>query len=266
MRACAGIGFFLCVIGPIALADADPPKASEETSLDADKLPPGLFTGTIVSTPNDDRMLTINVAYQKVQLKPGQNLARTNQNLQRQYNRILQLQMELTQPPRRGHNSMSTLHQLQSARVHFQTQLARAEANMFEIVRATHKVDFQIEESVKVRIKDPPEPFDDKGNIKKYSREELAALKGKDKDLPGYESSLADLKAGQFVLVKLIAHQTHRPAPAPAAAEGKDKAAEAHKDKEASIEHKHQLHWIVILKDVDSLSSSTKSEKRKKNK
>ena len=194
------------------IADAAPPANPAKSSLDADQLSPGLFTGIVVSTPKADRKITINVSYQKIQLKAGQNLAQANQSLQRQYNRILQLQNQLMRPPSRGHNLANTMQQLQNALVQFQTQLARTQANLFEVVNATQKVDFQMEESVKVRIKDLPEPFDEKGNIKKYTREELAALKGKDKDLPGYESALDKLKAGQMVLVKLSPHKRPRPA------------------------------------------------------
>ncbi len=260
MRARVGIGLFVCIVILAASTNAAAPKAPQQAVLDADKLAPGVFTGTVVSVPTDsDRMFTINVAYKKLQLKPGQNLARANQGLQRQYNRILQLQNQMMRPPSRHHNPMQAMQQLQNAMIQFEIQLARAEANMFQVINATQKVDFQVEENVKVRTKELPELFDEKGNIKKYSPAELAALKGKDKYLPGYESALESLKPGQIVQVKLSPHKKPR-----LSSSGKDNGKEA--EKETSHEHKLQVGLIVILKDTDSLSSSTTPAKSKNQK
>jgi len=223
-----------------------------------------------MSIPNADRMLTVNVTYQKLQLKPGQNLARSNPGLQLQYNRILQLQNQMNRPPSSGHNPMQAMQQLQNAMNQFQVQLARTDANMFQVVKATQKVDFQVAENVKVRRKALPEQFDEKGKIKKYSAEELAALKGKDKYLPGYESSLESLKPGQIVQVKLSTTKKPRSATASSSSNRagskeatKEQHASADKDKDASTEHKNQVGLIVILKDNDSEPSSTNPAKNK---
>jgi len=270
LRGWAVIGMIMCVVSLAAATNAARPDSPAQSTLDADKLPPGWFTGTVVSVPNTDRMCTLNVAYQKLQLKPGQNLARANQGLQLQYNRILRLQNQLMRPPSRGQNPMQTMQQLQNAMMQFQIQLARTEANMFQVVNAAQKVDFQVEENVKVRIKTLPEPFDEKGNIKKYSGEELAALKGKDKYLPGYESSIENLKPGQIVQVKLSQHKK----PRQTSTSGKDDAKETKKEKhaagekrkDASTEHKNQVGLIVILKDNDAEPSATTPVKSRNNK
>ena len=288
MRSCFGIGFLSLIVGSIASIDAAPPKKPPQATMDADKLSPGVFGGTVVSIPDPDRMFTVNVSYQKLQLKPGQNLNRANQGLQRQYNHIVQLQNQMMRPPRRGHNPMQIMQQLQNAMNQFQIQQAQAQANMFQVVNATQKVDFQVAENVKVRVKDLPEQFDDKGNIKKYTKDELAELKGKDKNLPGYESSIDALKPGQMVQVKLVVHKKPRPATSSSSssaskdkdadkeiATDKDKPKEPAKDKpkepakdkeEASVEHKLQVVTIVIVKDSDSTQASTNPAKNKKKK
>jgi hypothetical protein len=236
----------LCLLGiSYSSLEAAPPKTPP---LDADKLAPGVFTGTLVSTPDADRLFTLNVTYQKLQLKPGQNLGRTNGNLQRQYNRIVQLQNQMMNPGRR-HNPVAVMQQLQNALAQFQIQMAQAEANLFQVVTATQKVDFHAEENVKVRTKELPEQIDDKGETKKYTKEELSQLKGKDKNLPGYESSLDALKIGQPVQVTLGVHK--KPRPTSSADKDKDK------DKDTSNEHKMQVKMIVILKDGDTPPSST---------
>lgn len=269
MRKRVGFGLLVCVVSLAASLRAAPPKGPAQASLDSDKLAPGVFAGTLVSTPNPDRMFTVNVAYQKLQLKPGQNLASANQGLQRQYNRIVQLQNQMMRPPSRHNNPMQTMQQLQNAMVQFQIQLARAEANMFQVINSTQKVDFQVDENVKVRMKDLPDQFDEKGNIKKYSGAELTALKGKDRNLPGYESAIESLQPGQIVQVRLSPHKKPRPA---AASSSKDDAKEAEKDKhtvadkELSHEHKLQVGLIMILKDGDALPTSTTPSKSKNQK
>lgn len=286
MRSCFGIGFLLLIVGSIASTNAAPPKkpAPSQASMDADQLKPGVFTGTVMSVPDPERMFTVNVTYRKLQLKPGQNMNKANQNLQRQYNHITQLQNQL-QHPRRGHNPMQTMQQLQNAMAQFQIQQAQAQANMFQVVNATQKVDFQVAETVKVRVKDLPEQFDDKGNIRKYTKEELTELKGKDKNLPGYESSIDAIKPGQILQVALVVHKKPRPSTSSSLTTSKDKGAEkeiatdapkdAPKDKpkepvkdkeEAAVEHKLQVVTILIVKDTDSSQASTNPGKNKKKK
>jgi hypothetical protein len=296
MRIVVGSAVLLLALTVAASTGAAPPKKAPppQASLDADKLAPGVFNGTIVSPPNADRIFTVNVAYKKIQLKPGTNLGRINQGLQRQYNRIIQLQNQMQnqmmQPVYRGRrgrggpNPMQTMQQLQNAVAQFERSLAQAEANLFQVVNATQKVDFQAEENVKVRVMELPEQFDDKGNIRKYTREELAELKGKDKRLPGYESSIDSLRVGQVVSVRLGVHK--KPKPKPSLSTGtakdsdkdkdadkdkpkekeKDKPKEPVKDDDASVQHKHQVQLIVIVKESASSGSSGNQGKGKKRK
>jgi hypothetical protein len=293
MRSCFGIGFLLSILGVVAATNAAPPKAPPaQASLDADKLAPGAFAGTVVSIPNSERVITVEVVYQKIQLKPGQNLGRANQNLQREYNHIMQLQAQMMRPPSRGsrghpgHNPMQTMQQLQNAMVQFQNNVARTQANMFQVINAKQKVDFQMEENVKVRMLQLPEQFDDKGNIKQYTREEKDELKGKDKKLPGYESSIDSLKPGQIVQVVLAVHKKPRPTPPSSSTADKTKDSEkdkvkeiatdkpkdnvkdtpkeVEKDKDMTVQHRLQVRTIVIVKDSDSSASPSNPSKKKR--
>jgi hypothetical protein len=58
-------------------------------------------------------------------------------------------------------------------------------------------------DDVKVRTKNPPVAYDDKGNKKKYTPKELKELKG-DSKLPGYSAEFSDLKQNQIVEVSLV--------------------------------------------------------------
>jgi hypothetical protein len=63
----------------------------------------------------------------------------------------------------------------------------------------------------KVRTISPPEEFDDKGNIKKHTKEELLPLKGdtpEEKKLPGYKSDISEVQVGDLVRVALSVHRT----------------------------------------------------------
>jgi hypothetical protein len=126
----------------------------------------------------------------------------------------------------------------------------------------TQEVNFQADANVKVRIKNLPEQFDEKGNIKKYTREELSALKGKDKELIGYESSVESLQPGQVVLVSLRSHKKPHSATVATSVSKKDKADD--KGADSSTEHKMQVTMIVILKDGDALPTAIAPSKQKK--
>jgi hypothetical protein len=58
-------------------------------------------------------------------------------------------------------------------------------------------------DDVKIRTKNPPVAYDDKGNKKKYTAKELKELKG-DSKLPGYTAEFNDLKQNQVVEVSLV--------------------------------------------------------------
>ena len=62
----------------------------------------------------------------------------------------------------------------------------------------TKIVDLRAADNVKVRTMNPPFEYDDKGNVKRWTAKDLAALKGKSK-LPGYPSEIDQLKVGQSV-------------------------------------------------------------------
>src|SRR5207248_7522542 len=59
-----------------------------------------------------------------------------------------------------------------------------------QVVRKTHDVEITAAPNIKVRIKNPPARFDQKGQLLKYSDDELKELKGdspEEKKLPGYK-------------------------------------------------------------------------------
>jgi len=71
-------------------------------------------------------------------------------------------------------------------------------------------------DDVKVRTKNPPVAYDDKGNKKKYTPKELKELKG-DSKLPGYTAGFEDLKTNQIVEITLVRKKSDKNAKQPLA-------------------------------------------------
>jgi hypothetical protein len=278
----------------MASTDAAPPQGNPAPSppkVDADALPAGQFAGTLVSPPNDERMFTLTITYPQVRQKPGARMPNLQtaqgQNILRQYQQLLNLQQQrgqsnapqqallntmqmqqlgtqLQMSQQRAMQPMTRVQQQQAQReLRLVQQDIKAIQNLFQVVPMKRDVDFQAADNVKVRLKNPPEQFDDKGNIKKYTSAELAALKGKDKSLIGYESSVEGLKPGQTVLVTLRAAKKLKSTTAPTPATKKDKEAEK-KETDSATDHKMQATMIVIVQDSDAATDSTAPAKKKK--
>jgi hypothetical protein len=288
------IGLFLGALWvlPAEAAQPNPKRAAPApAAVDGDKLPVGQFAGTLVSLPNSDRMFTLKITYPEVRLKPGAKMP----NLRSAHARNMhQLYQQMSRSPRlpqsRGyhHHAVNNMMRMQQMFAQNERRMAQAMAraeqqelrllqqeikaiqNMYQVVQVARNVDFQVEENLKVRIKDLPEQFDDKGNIKRYTAQERAELKGKDKNLMGYESSPDALKIGQVVLVALRVHKKPKPALSLGTAsipdKDKDKDAEKgiDKDSDAALQHKMQVRLIVILKDSDTLPNTTTPSSKKK--
>lgn len=281
LRNCSGIATLLLLVGQSV--SAAPPKgnAASVPNVDADTLRPGHFIGTIVSAPNSDRMFTLRITYPEIRLKQGANMPnlnhaharfvynqyRTMWNLQRQEVRLEHHRVRNMMQMQRMYMQMqwreqTTVARMQQQELRLLQQELRAIQNMYQVVSVSRDVDFQSDAKVKVRLKNLPEQFDEKGRAKKYTNAERAALKGKDKDLIGYESSEEALRPGQVVMTTLLRHTKSHSSTLTTPAFKKQKAADQEED--ASIEHKMQVSMIVILKDGDSPPPANSAKKKKK--
>jgi hypothetical protein len=83
---------------------------------------------------------------------------------------------------------------LSQARTPLQYQQIMAQANIY----SAKPVDVRAAEGCKVRTMFPPVQYDDAGNLKKWSKKELAELK-KNSKLPGFPADFDVLKTGQWV-------------------------------------------------------------------
>lgn len=230
----------------------------------------GEFTGTLKSAPGSDRNFVLTVETKKLVNagKGGAPKAGGNNN---GLNRIVQLQNTIVRdqqqmltartPQQRQQYQQRLLRdqqQLQQAILQLQTGGAKAgngglpPGYKFDVVK--QDVEFQAAEAVKVRTMLLPESFDDKGNKKTYSKEQLAELKGKDKAAPGYESSLEKLESGSKVRVVL------GPAPPPAKKEAKEDK-DADKD-DVPADKRMQAKLIVVLEEAPPTKGKAPPKKK----
>jgi hypothetical protein len=254
-------GFLAGLVSILAGAQTLAAAAKPGTPVDAGRLPAGQFAGTLLSLPDADRVFTVKVHYQEVVPNPNYNFS-TELQLQRQYLHILNLQMQLNNPGNR--NPVNTLYHLQLDVAHFQQQLVHAQLNSVRVVHRTQEVDFQAAENMKVRTRSPGQGYDDKGNIKKYTPAELKVLKGKNPNLPGYESDVEALKTGMPVLVTLAPHHA-QPPPAPAAVDKDKGSAQKPAPKDKAPQKKMQVQMVLILDDTAADAPAPKGANKKKN-
>jgi len=240
---------------------ADEP-AKKADAIDSGKFNAGEFVGLLETTPGSDRMF--NLAFEQEKLvATGKGGAKATAS-----NRLTQLQQRVQQArakllaassPKEAQKAMQEIVKAQGDYQNAVGQALAAAAGGankppagFKVDKVKSFVEFQASETVKVRTMVLPEEFDEKGNPKKYGKEELAKLKGKDRNLPGYESSLEKLEPGQKLRVILAAR---RPV-----AKAEDN--EAPEDK-VRADKKMQVKTIIILEESKGMPEKGKEKKKK---
>jgi hypothetical protein len=261
-----GAGFFLALLLALpAFAD------DKKTPVDSDKLTPGDFTGKLKATPGSDRSFTLTVEYQHLELKNANQLPKSNaalRNLTKDAQKVSRLQQQVANA-KKPQDQVKRLTELQNAVAQLQLQAARANIDiqqLFKVVTNKKNIDFHAAEDVKVRTLIEPVTFDEKGNVKRYSKEELKELKGKDSKLPGYESSFDQLQAGQILKVTLA--RAKEPAKSEKDKDSdkdddKDKDKDTDKDKAAdkNADKKSEVTLIIIKSDPTTSSDTSKPSK-----
>jgi hypothetical protein len=142
--------------------------------------------GRVVSTPSGNSIV-IQIPYQTVEANKNQNNNKPKNN-----NR-----------PRTGGGSVGNRNgQNQKQRIQAQIQQQKS----LHLVTHWNEVEIPVTEKTKFRTNQVLQAFDDKGNAKRYTSEELKALKGQGSDskLPGYEAKISEIEPGHLVRVSLV--------------------------------------------------------------
>jgi hypothetical protein len=154
----------------------------------------GDLAGTVQSVGTD--VLHVRVAYTVPTLNQ-RDLARAQGAINKNYGRALaHLRGGLLR-----HSSLRYMEGLQ-----YEANIGRillsAPYRVYRYRPVLKTLDFQTGDDIQVRSLHPPAAFDDKGNVRKYTAQELRELRGNGR-LPGYKADLQDLQPGQLVEVYL---------------------------------------------------------------
>jgi len=177
----------------------DNPKGGEPVDA-AKQLQPGDVSGVVVS--NDGKTLVLRMEFESLQPNgTGGKNNNNNQQLQRQYRELQQAEQQLARA-KNPQQAMQAYRKLMQEMQ--QTAAARQpkgnQQNPFKVVKSHVDYEIELDDSVVFRSTTVPTAFDDMGNIKKYTAEELKQLRG-DGKLAGYQSSAE--KAGKDAEVRV---------------------------------------------------------------
>jgi len=212
--------------------------------------------GSVDTSGSSGTIMTLEIPYQAPATAPEaarkQGYQAQLNSLQRQYQAALQIRNPVYRSQR--------LAQLAT-----RMQQVQALGNGAASTLAYKQFDMEGIDKLVIRRLNLPFEYDEKGYPKKYSKEDLDRLKGKDKTLPGYEAGLLDLQTSQTVQVYLA---KSKPAQKDAKAavdpeqtlpkkDGKDKQG----DRPADLP---QVRMIVILAEPPDSAANQNPPARKK--
>jgi hypothetical protein len=201
----------------------DPPK---------DKLVYGVhFTGKLTQmSPGGKKDFTVQVTRKVAELNQG--AVNRIQDLQRQYFQ----QQQTAATARNLQQRQQALNQM----ANIQGQMVQAQREMYNYKDVSKDYPLRGSENIKVRSYQPPLDYDEKGNVKKYTNEELKTLRGTE-GLPGYNAEWDALRPGQVVHVYMS-----KPAAPVKGAEKKGKKIDE-LDDEAAMQARPEVVMIMIL-------------------
>jgi hypothetical protein len=193
--------------GPDKKADAKkeigfPPPAGEKAAPEASPyVPLGTLAG-VVRSADSSGGLSLRVTVRVLEPNP-----QAQEKYLSQQRQLLERQRQIMTNPNPAQAQQQMQDFLRDAE-----RLMQSQKDLFRVKSVEKDVELDLAEDVKVRARQPAQQFDEKGNIKRYTPQELKELRG-DGKLPGYAAELSDLQPGQTVLVKVV---RRKPADAPA--------------------------------------------------
>lgn len=188
MRKLLLLSFVGCSLQASLAWAAGPPGA--RLNVQPRRITLGSLVGVLEGTPGTANDLKIQLTYRT--LEP-------NRPVQVQYLRLQRQMMVRQAAIMRARNPGERQRQLRRL-IRDARQLQRSRLNLFRIREVKKSITLPLADDVKVRYPRPPEAFDNKGRIKRYTPAELRELKGPG-NLPGFPSDRSILTSGQTVYV-----------------------------------------------------------------
>jgi hypothetical protein len=229
----------LALAVPAPAADKNQPQAVTEQDYNA-LAQSSPVIGKLKSISPTDKTFTLEIDTNLLQTKNG---VRNAVHTMEQQEHILRMEQDILQT-RNPVQRAQKVQRLNAELERLQVQAARG-TNAGQVVTQHKDFDLESTADAKVRRQDPPVQYDDKGNVKKYSQQELKGLKG-DPKLTGYAADWDGLQVGQMVKVSL--------SKAPDKADNKD-------NKDKKTDSKPQASLIVIIKDAPDADAAAGKKK-----
>ena len=184
-----GWSLLLVLATAATAAAADKPDPKDKPDPPAEKyIRIGAVPGVVQNTPGEDGLLKIKVTirYLEPNLQAQANLVREEQQLMARQAAAMRIRNPLQR-------------QQEFIRIYQSAQNLGRES-LFTLKEVQKDLEFETVDETKYRTAAPPIAFDDKGDPKKYTPDELKELKGPD-HLPGYTADGGALHSGQGVIV-----------------------------------------------------------------
>lgn len=191
----------------------------------------GVVVGKISNVYEEGRKINLSVSIPKMQVNQGAITALQN------------AQIQMAQA--RAQRNYQAMISAQQALIQAQRQ------PLYTTTYEQKTIELTASDSVVVRMARPKEDFDEKGRIKKYTKKELAEMRGKDPKMPGYKGEWSDLRTDQVVQVSLVRKKGTPARPViKAKKKGKGKAAvEDVDDLLGKDENAPQISMVYILRE-----------------
>lgn len=217
-------------------------------------------TGKLVFAELSAQSLSLRLDYQHVEANPNYKPNKSNNNVYQQMQRVMNDQAALART-KNAVQQQQKMRQLAQDMQRLQQQLAgtgKANPNSLPYKIVTDSKDFElpVDDKVVVRRQNLAFMYDDKGEVVKYSKEEIEKLRGKDKSKPGYEAKFEDLTAGQTVKLYLKA-------PATKTASTKDPKT-GDEDLATPNDRKPRVTMILIVQDSNEALNNQQQQKKNK--
>lgn len=243
------------------------------------------ITGVLTELDPEAKTLTLRVEYATYEPLP---LKANNKNNQ-QYNNLVRQQQRLMNEYQQIMNARNPAQQQQRMQrfqrdyQQFAVQAQRLGLAMqpqFKTVAHAKEVEFDLTPVLKVARAKPPMEYDDKGDVKEYTKEELKKMR--DPDMPGYTAKVDDLQAGQTVKLYLGRPKAKKKdaaptkegdepkkADEPAKAAGDSKTTSGDKGSDKGADEKKAperafVRMILIQTDADPNFQKTQPKKKRK--
>jgi hypothetical protein len=193
---------------PAQAQNKKPGQKPGQQTLEAEKVfGPGNLAGQLLTLSGN--LLTVRVDYTTLELKPNArqilgNASRQNQNLLNQLNRLAQLQNQLAgaRSQKQYNSIMNQINRL-AGQIQRTAGNGRGQQSPYRVVQKSVNVEIEMSPDVKIRTNFLPVAYDDMGELKKYTKEEIKELKGPNPKEPGYKAELDAVKVGQDIKVTL---------------------------------------------------------------